>query len=175
VRCFYPQVLNNATANLDWLQRNYFLRWVLRFWAKKLACKFVLLDCAPANSEINGMILSNVDVIMPPAFPDQYSTDSLRALFNRVLPKYMKKKRQECSKLRKYARFAQSHYDTHSRWKELVHLPFPRILPVCITNFEACYDTDKGHLTMSTRSAMWCHKVRRGKTRTRSQALLIFP
>jgi cellulose biosynthesis protein BcsQ len=156
----YEEVLAGADRT-NWLQRNYFLRWMVRFWAKKLGCAFVFFDCAPANSALNGMVLANCDAIMPPAFPDQYSTDSLRALLTRVLPKYIKTKRMTGKeKLDEFIAYAQSDYAANSRYKELVHQPYPRILPVLITNFEACYNTASHSLTMSNRSATWCNRMR---------------
>jgi hypothetical protein len=155
----YEDVLNGADKT-NWLQRRYFLRWVARFWAKKLGCQFVIFDCAPANSDLNGMILANCDAILPPAFPDQYSTDSLRSFLNKVLFKYVVAKRAEKKQLDEFAEWAQREYATNSRWNELVHLPFPRVLPVLVTNFEACYNTFTHSLTMSDRSATWCNRMR---------------
>jgi len=62
------------------------IRWMLNKIMAHLSIDYVLIDCPPANCNVNKFFAMSCDYILPPVFPDYFSMSSVQALLFEVLP-----------------------------------------------------------------------------------------
>ena len=72
-------------------------RWMLNRIMAAMKVEFVLIDCAPANSNMNKVFAMSSDFILPPLFPDFFSMSSMQGLLFEVLPGWYEWREQVCA------------------------------------------------------------------------------
>jgi hypothetical protein len=104
----------------------------------------ILVDTGPSIDIINQVVISGSDYILPPCFPDLFSTGAMWGLLQKVLPEWQTTLHLMCDKQ------AEAYENKPRKPAYLLKNKFPDLLPFIVTNyaFETMSDGGNKQITV---------------------------
>ena len=90
----------------------------------------ILVDTGPSIDIINQVVISGSDYILPPCFPDLFSTGAMWGLLQKVLPEWQTTLHLMCDKQ------AKAYENKPRKPAYLLKNKFPDLLPFIVTNYD---------------------------------------
>jgi hypothetical protein len=121
-------------------------RAVIEKFAGQEKLDYVLLDCSPSSGILNKILCMTANYILPPAFADLGNLHSLHRMLNKVIPTWLKDRKELVEKQRRF---------NVTNYYKLPENP-PKLLPVVMNNL-ALYQ----NRSVTEAASLWVIRVKR--------------